>query len=108
MANRIRSVLACRAAYRLRVPVEYATDRRLRGRKITGLPARALIVARGKKSRLPPTWYWGSMLTRVPVSRNTSSWAHELRRRPVRPPPATQIDTADACGADSESLPDYG
>eukprot|EP00964_Phaeocystis_antarctica_P035025 scaffold19963_cov102-Phaeocystis_antarctica.AAC.1 len=31
----------CRAACRLRVSVEHAADRRLRGRKITGLPARA-------------------------------------------------------------------
>ena len=32
---------ACRAACRLRVPVEHAADRRLRGRKVIGLPARA-------------------------------------------------------------------
>jgi len=40
----------CRAACRLRVPVEHAADRRLRGRKITGLPARA----RHDERRAPP------------------------------------------------------
>eukprot|EP00964_Phaeocystis_antarctica_P045006 scaffold25890_cov26-Phaeocystis_antarctica.AAC.1 len=40
----------CRAACRLRVPVEHAADQRLRGRKITGLPARA----RHDERRAPP------------------------------------------------------
>lgn len=40
----------CRAACRLRVPVGHAADRRLRGRKITGLPARA----RHDERRAPP------------------------------------------------------
>ena len=56
----------CRAACRLRVPVEHAADRRLRGRKITGLPARA----RHDERRAPP---W-------PVR----SRAYHLKRAPNR------------------------
>jgi hypothetical protein len=36
-----RTWCACRAACRLRVPVKHAADRRLRDRKVIGLPARA-------------------------------------------------------------------
>eukprot|EP00964_Phaeocystis_antarctica_P066732 scaffold40386_cov65-Phaeocystis_antarctica.AAC.2 len=41
---------ACRAAIRQRVPVKHAADRRLRGRKVIGLPARA----RHDERRAPP------------------------------------------------------
>ena len=41
---------ACRAAFRQRVPVKHAADRRLRGRKVIGLPARA----RHDERRAPP------------------------------------------------------
>ena len=41
---------ACRAACRQRVPVKHAADRRLRGRKVIGLPARA----RRKERRATP------------------------------------------------------
>ena len=41
---------ACRAAFRQRVPVKHAADRRLRGRRVIGLPARA----RHDERRAPP------------------------------------------------------